>query len=655
MPDTNPEITSTLQENRVFNPPAEFSNNAHVKSMEEYNAMYEKSINDPEEFWSEMASDLGWAKKWNKVLEWNQPFAKWFLGGEINASYNCLDRHLVDKKDKPAIIWEGEPGDSRIITYGELHKQVCQFANVLKKMDVTKGDRVVIYMPMIPEIAIAMLACTRIGATHSVVFGGYSSEALKVRINDAQAELVITADGGFRKGKPVGLKANVDEAIKDCPSVEKVIVVQRTKQEITMKDGMDHWWHELMEQMTDTECEPESMDSEHPMFILYTSGTTGTPKGVVHSNGGYLTQVYTSAKYIFDLKENDIMWCTADVGWITGHSYVVYGPLMNGVTTVMYEGAPTTPNTDRFWEIIDKYKVTIFYTAPTAIRMFMKLGDQWPAKHKMDTLRLLGSVGEPINPEAWMWYYQNIGHEKCPVVDTWWQTETGSILITPLPGATPMKPGSAGKPFFGVQAEIMTKDGKIAEPGQGGFLVIKNPWPSMLRTVYKNPERYQKTYWGEIPNVYFSGDGARKDEDGYFWIMGRVDDIIKVAGHKLGTMEIESALVSHPAVAEAAVVGKPDEVKGESVFAFIVLEQEDEGRATTEEGKTELINELKEHVTKQIGALARPDEIRIVESLPKTRSGKIVRRILKSIASGQEIEGDVSTVEDISVLEKLKG
>jgi acetyl-CoA synthetase len=640
-------IESVLKEKRVFKPSAAFSQQAYIKSFKEFETLYRASEKDHKKFWADIAKELHWFKKWNKVLEWNYPFAKWFVGGKTNISYNCLDRHLTTwRRNKAAIIWEGEPGESRILTYQQLHREVCKFANVLKSFGVQAGDRVGIYMPMVPELPIAMLACARIGATHSIVFGGFSAEALKDRMNDAQAKIVITADGGYRRGSEVPLKVNVDNALADCPSVESVIVLKRTGSDINMQAGRDHWWHERMAAASDV-CPAEELDAEHPLFILYTSGTTGKPKGVVHTTGGYMTQVYITTKWIFDVKDEDTFWCTADIGWVTGHSYIVYGPLANGATSLMYEGAPNYPEPDRFWKIVDKYKVNIFYTAPTAIRAFIKWGEQWPLKHDLGSLRLLGTVGEPINPEAWMWYHKIIGKGRCPIVDTWWQTETGGIMITPLPGATPLKPGTATRPFPGIFADVMTKDGKSVGPNQGGFLVLTKPWPGMLRTIYGDPERYKRQYWSEIPGVYFTGDGARRDEDGYFWIMGRVDDVINVAGHRLGTMEVESALVSHEAVAEAAVVGRPDDLKGQAIAAFVTLES---SRVPTEELK----HELREHVAKEIGALAKPDDIRFTDALPKTRSGKIMRRLLREIASGSTTIGDVTTLEDFSVLEKLR-
>ncbi len=648
-------IESILHEKRLFQPPAEFSEKAHIKSLEEYQALYDKAKADPQAFWAELATkELDWFQKWDAVLDWQPPFAKWFVNGKINISYNCLDRHLTTwRKNKAALIWEGEPGDSRTLTYAQLHREVCQMANVIKDLGVQKGDRVGIYMPMIPEAAIAMLACARIGAVHSVVFGGFSAEALRDRLNDGQAKLVITADGGFRKDTAVGLKAQVDKALANnvVPSVTNVLVVQRTKQQIHMESGRDHWWHDLQKGAS-ANCPAEPMDSEDLLFILYTSGSTGKPKGVVHTTGGYNLYTHMTTKWIFDLQDTDVYWCTADVGWITGHSYIVYGPLSNGATTLMYEGAPRPSNPGCFWDVIEKYGVTIFYTAPTAIRTFMKMGEHLPNARDLSSLRLLGTVGEPINPEAWMWYQRVIGNSNCPIVDTWWQTETGGIMITALPGAIPTKPGSATLPFPGIVADIVDQEGEPVTNESGGYLVVKHPWPGMMRTLYNDADRFRRTYWeylhpkdGEF--VYFAGDGARKDEDGYFWIMGRVDDVINVAGHRLGTMEIESALVSHPAVAEAAVVGKPDEIKGEEIMAFVTLQN-------TQQPSDELAKELKQHVVKEIGAIARPGEIRFTDALPKTRSGKIMRRLLRSLAAGEEVTGDTSTLEDRTVLDRLR-
>ena len=642
-------IEGVLKEERVFYPSEEFRSKAHIKSEEEYQRLYEESLKDPEGFWGRVASELHWFEPWQKVLEGDLPHAKWFVGGKTNLSYNALDRHVKTwRRNKAALVWEGEPGEERVLTYHDLWREVQKFANVLKRLGVKKGDRVTIYLPMIPEAAIAMLACTRIGAIHSVVFGGFSSGALAERIRDAEAKVLITADGGYRRGQVVPLKQNADEALKEVSTVEHVVVVRRTGEEVPWTPGRDHWWHELMEAASDR-CEAEPMEAEEPLFILYTSGSTGKPKGVLHTLGGYMTYVYLTTKLVFDLKDEDVYWCTADVGWITGHSYVVYGPLLNGATTVMYEGAPNWPEPDRFWQIVDKYGVNILYTAPTAIRAFMKWGEGWPLKHRLDSLRLLGTVGEPINPEAWLWYYQVIGKGRCPIVDTWWQTETGGIMITTLPGVHPMKPGHAGKPFFGVRPEILDSEHRPVEnPDEGGHLCITRPWPSMLRTVWGDPNRFLQQYFSQHPGSYFTGDGARRDKDGYYLILGRVDDVLNVAGHRLGTMEIESALVSHPAVAEAAVVGRPDPLKGEAIVAFVTLK---EGHAPSEA----LRDELKAHVAKVIGPIARPDEVRFTEALPKTRSGKIMRRLLRQIAAGEkEIKGDTSTLEDRSVVERLR-
>jgi acetyl-CoA synthetase len=642
------DIESLLKEKRVFPPPGDFSRAAHVKSLEEYRRLYERSVKDPEGFWAEQAQALAWSRRWERVLDWSPPFAKWFVGGTLNLSENCLDRHVAaGRGGKTAILWEGEPGETRALTYAELLAEVKRFANVLRGLGVAKGDRVGIYMPMIPEAAVAMLACARIGATHSVVFGGFSSEALRDRMNDAQARLIVTADGGYRRGAVVPLKASVDGALKGggCPSVKTVVVVRRTGQDVPMETGRDHWWHDRMAQ-AGPECPPEPHEAEHPLFILYTSGTTGKPKGVVHTTAGYLLQAALTSRLVFDLKDEDRYWCTADIGWVTGHSYVVYGPLANGATSVMYEGAPNHPGPDRFWSIVERHRINILYTAPTAIRAFVRWGEQWPRKHDLTSLRLLGTVGEPINPEAWMWYRHVIGGDRCPIVDTWWQTETGGIMITPLPGATPTKPGSGTLPFFGVVPEVVDKDGRTAEPGAGGYLVIRKPWPGMLRTIYGDPDRYVAQYWSRFPGSYFTGDGARRDEDGYFWIMGRVDDVINVAGHRLGTMEVESALVSHERVAEAAVVGRPDDLKGQALVAFVTVQAgvkpDDALRAA-----------LKDHVAKEIGAIARPDDIRFTDALPKTRSGKIMRRLLRDIASKKEL-GDTTTLEDFSVLARLR-
>jgi acetyl-CoA synthetase len=641
-------IEAVLKEDRIFEPSAEFRAKARINTAEAYEAMYRESLEQPEAFWARVAGELHWFRPWDKVLEWNPPNARWFLGGQTNLAYNCLDRHLESRGDKPALLFEGEPGDSRTLTYRQLHAEVGKFANVLKGLGVKKGDRVTIYLPMTPEAAVAMLACARLGAIHSVVFGGFSASALANRINDAKSTVLVTADGGYRRGGVVPLKANADEALADAPTIEKVVVVKRTGQDVPMREGRDLWYHELMDRAP-ADCEAEPMDSEDPLFILYTSGSTGKPKGVMHTVGGYMTYIYLTAQYVFDLRDEDIYFCTADVGWITGHSYVVYSLLLNGATTLMYEGAPNWPDAGRIWQIIDQYQVSILYTAPTAIRAFMKAGDEWPRKADLGSLRLLGSVGEPINPEAWVWYYTTIGQERCPVVDTWWQTETGGIMITTLPGVHAMKPGSAGKPFFGVEPGIVDALGNpVANPDEGGNLILRRPWPSMLRSVWGDPERFERQYFSQYPGYYFTGDGARLDADGYYLIVGRVDDVLNVSGHRLGTMEVESALVSHPSVAESAVVGRPDPLKGEGIVAFVTLKT---GQAPSEA----LNQELKAHVVKAIGAIARPDEIRFTDALPKTRSGKIMRRFLRQIAAGEtEIKGDTSTLEDHGVVDRLK-
>ncbi|MBV9479692.1 MAG: acetate--CoA ligase [Acidobacteria bacterium] len=640
-------IDSVLQEQRKFAPPGEFSQRAYIKSLEEYERIYKESIEDPDKFWARAARELYWFKPWDKVLEWNVPWAKWFVGGRTNLAYNCLDRHVETwRKNKAALVWEGEPGEIRILTYQQLLREVERFSNVLKSLGVRKGDRVAIYMGMTPELPIAMLACARVGAPHTVVFGGFSSNALVDRIHDSQAVAVITQDGTYRRGAEVKLFPAVEEALRSCPSVKHVVVYQRTGSRISLRSGRDHWWHELMA-AADDQCPAEPLDSEHPLYILYTSGTTGKPKGVVHTTGGYSVGTYLTTKWVFDMRDEDTYWCTADIGWVTGHSYIVYGPLQNGATSVMYEGAPNHPEPDRFWEIIDRHRVNVFYTAPTAIRTFIKWGEQWPRRHKLNSLRLLGTVGEPINPEAWMWYRDVIGHNRCPIVDTWWQTETGMIMITPIPGAIPTKPGSATRPFFGVAPEVVTIDGQPVAEGSGGFLVIKKPWPAMLRTIHGDPDRYVRQYWSQIPGAYFTGDGARRDQDGYYWVMGRVDDVINVSGHRLSTMEVESALVSHEKVAEAAVVGRPDELKGQAIAAFVTLEH---GQAPS----AELKEELRQWVGKEIGSLAKPDDIRFTDVLPKTRSGKIMRRLLRELASSGEVKGDVTTLEDLSVIAKLQ-
>jgi acetyl-CoA synthetase len=645
--NANLDIDSTLRENRVFPPPAEFAAKAHIKSLEEYEALYAKSIADPEAFWAGAAEELHWFKRWDKVLDWNLPWAKWFVGGKMNLSYNCVDRHALGARaEKTAIIWEGEPGEIRRLTFAELHVEVQKFANVLKGLGIKKGDRVAVYMGMTPELAIALLACARIGAVHSVIFGGFAATAIADRVNDSTCVAVLTQDGSYRRGGEIKLKATVDEAMKACPTVKNVVVYKRTGSPVTMVEGRDHWWGDLMETAS-AECAAEEQDSEDPLYILYTSGTTGKPKGLVHTTGGYAVQTYLTSKYVFDLQEHDVYWCTADIGWVTGHSYVVYGPLQNGATVLMYEGAPNWPDFSRFWKIVEDHKVTIFYTAPTAIRAFIKWGDQYVEKHDLSSLRLLGTVGEPINPEAWMWYREKIGGNRCPIVDTWWQTETGAILIAPIPGAVPTKPGSATRPFFGIEPEVVSKDGHVVPKGSGGLLVVRKPWPSMARTVYGDPERYRQTYWSDVPGSYFTGDGARQDADGYFWLMGRVDDVINVSGHRLGTMEVESALVAHPKVAEAAVVGRPDELKGQAISAFVSLES---GNYPSEQLK----DELRKWVSKEIGSLARPDDIRFTEALPKTRSGKIMRRLLRELATHGEIKGDTTTLEDFTVIAKLR-
>ncbi len=643
-------IESVLTENRSFPPPAEFSRTAHLGNLIDYETLYARAAREPDAFWAELASELAWATGWNKVREGefptdaNSPGVKWFVGGTLNASVSCLDRHAQSwRKNKAAIIFEGEPGDTTVITYGQLHREVCKAANALTALGIKAGDFVAIYLPMVPEAAIAMLACARIGAPHTVVFGGFSSEALADRIRDCGAKLVITADGGWRRGQVVPLKANVDKAVEDT-TVEHVIVLERCSNAVTMHDR-DLWWHDVVDTAS-AKHEAVAFDSEHPLFSLYTSGTTGKPKGILHTTGGYLTNCAYTTKMVFDLRDDDVFWCTADIGWVTGHSYVVYGPLANGATVVMYEGAPNHPGPDRFWSIIARWVVTVFYTAPTAIRAFMKWGDDHPARHDLSSLRLLGSVGEPINPEAWMWYRKHIGGDRCPIVDTWWQTETGAIMISPLPGATPTKPGSCTRPLPGIDVDVVTKDGVSVGANQGGFLVIKRPWPSMLRAIWGDHERYVHTYFSEVPGCYFAGDGARKDADGYFWIMGRVDDVINVAGHRLSTMEVESALVSHPKVAEAAVVGRPDALKGQAIVAFVTPRS---GMVADDA----LARELRDHVVQQIGALARPEEIRFAEALPKTRSGKIMRRLLREVASGSTARGDTTTLEDQGVLEKL--
>jgi acetyl-CoA synthetase len=646
MSDSETTLDDLLKENRRFPPPADFAARALVSD----DAIYAEAQEDPLGYWSRWAEELDWFEPWDRVLDWQPPHAKWFVGGRLNVAHNCLDRHLHGpRRNKAALIWEGEPGDVRTYTYWDLHREVSQFANALKDLGVGKGDRVAIYLPMIPEAAISMLACARIGAIHSVVFGGFSPTSLADRINDAEARVLITADGGYRRGNVVALKRNADEALEHTPGIEHVVVVARgwditRTTQTTMTPGRDVWYHDLIAQAS-SDCPPESMDSEDTLFILYTSGTTGQPKGVVHSTGGYLTQSYATTKWVFDLREDDVYWCTADVGWITGHSYIVYGPLANGATVMMYEGAPDFPDRGRFWKLCQKYGVTVFYTAPTAIRAFMKWGEEWPDRYDLSQLRLLGTVGEPINPEAWMWYHKVIGKEGCPIVDTWWQTETGAIMITPLPGVTETIPGSATRPFPGIEATLLGEGGQEVE---AGYLAITRPWPSMLRTIWGDDERFRETYWSkwDEPGVYFPGDGAKRGEGGYLWILGRVDDVLNVAGHRIGTMEVESALVDHPAVAEAAVVGRTDEVKGQAIAAFVTLR---DGK----EPSDELIVALKAHVVEVIGPIARPADILFSADLPKTRSGKIMRRLLRDIAEGKAL-GDTTTLADPDVVARLK-
>ena len=639
-------LESIQHETRRFPPPPGFAGNSQIGPAQ---AARSRAFarEDPDGFWAEQAAAIDWMAPWTRVLEWSPPYAKWFVKGKLNLSANCLDRHLARRGEKTALLWEGEPGELRRISYRELHAEVSRFANVLKALGVKPGDRVGIYLPMIPEAAVAMLACARIGAVHSVVFGGFSADAIRDRMHDAQASVVVTADGGWRRGRILPLKPQVDAALPGAPSVRRVVVVRRTGQPVDIDPSRDLWYHEAMAKAS-PDCPAEALDSEHPLFILYTSGSTGKPKGVLHTTGGYAVQTAMTTRWVFDLREGDLYWCTADVGWITGHSYVVYGPLANGATVLLYEGAPNQPGPDRFWSIVARHKVTVLYTAPTAIRAFMKWGDEHPAKHDLSSLRLLGSVGEPINPEAWIWYRRIIGGDRCPIVDTWWQTETGAILISPLPGVTSTPPGSATQPLPGIEAAVVRKDGSPCDPDEGGLLVIKRPWPAMLRTIYGDDARYAKQYWTDIPGCYFSGDSARVDRDGNFWLMGRVDDVIKVSGHRLGTAEVESALVSHPDVAEAAVVGRPDVMTGESIVAFVTLRQGGtHARATADA--------LKLHVASTIGAIARPAEVRFTEALPKTRSGKIMRRLLREIAAGHPPKGDVTTLEDFAVIQRLLG
>ncbi|MDI3316936.1 MAG: acetate--CoA ligase [Bacillota bacterium] len=648
-PELPEGLDALLQENRTFEPSPEFKE----KALWNDPSIYEEADRDPEAFWARMAREqVTWFKPWEKVLEWDPPFARWFVGGQLNVSYNCLDRHVRSgRRNKAAILWEGEPGDTKVITYDQLLRQVERAASGLKALGVRKGDRVAIYMGMVPELPVAMLACTRIGAVHSVVFGGFSAQALRDRILDSQAKVLITQDAGWRRGNLVPLKANADEAVRETPSIEHVVVVERVGPEkaastgASWVEGRDIRWDELLAQ-AEPHCEPEPMESEDPLYILYSSGTTGKPKGILHTTGGYLTQVATTHKYVFDLHEEDVYWCAADIGWVTGHSYIVYGPLANGATTVIYEGAPDFPARDRWWQIVEKYGVNILYTAPTSIRTFMRWGTEWPARHDLSSLRVLGSVGEPINPEAWVWYYKYIGGERCPVVDTWWQTETGAILITPLPGITRLKPGSASRPFPGIRAVIVNDRGEPVARGQGGYLCLTHPWPGMLRGLYGDPERYRQVYWSRFPGLYFTGDGAKYDEDGYFWLLGRVDDVVNVSGHRIGTYEVESALVDHPDVAEAAVIGRNDPVKGQAISAFVTLKEGVEVSPAK-------VDELKQHVVRVIGALARPAEIFFTAELPKTRSGKIMRRLLRDIAEGRAL-GDTTTLADPAVVEQLK-
>ena len=645
--DKSGQIDTVMKEERLFPPPKAFAEKARIGSMEEYERLWKEAADDTEGFWGKLAEELHWFKPFDKVLEWDEPFAQWFVGGQTNVSFNCLDAHLgTARQNKAAIVWEGEPGDSRVLTYQMLHHEVCKFANALKGLGVGKGDVVAMYMPMVPELVIAMLACARIGAIHSIVFAGFSAEAVADRNNDASVKVLLTADGAWRRGKQLPLKTAADEAMEKSPTVEKCVVLRRVGMEVEMQEGRDFWWHDLMADAS-PDCPAEPMDSEAPLFILYTSGSTGKPKGVKHTTAGYNLYVKKTTEWVFDVRDEDVYWCTADIGWITGHSYIVYGPLSAGATSLMYEGAPNWPDEGRFWEIVEKYRVNIFYTAPTAIRAFIKWGDEWVEKHDLSSLRLLGTVGEGINPEAWMWYHTKIGGERCPIVDTWWQTETGGIMMTPLPGAIPTKPGSCCKPLPGVVPEIVGEDKKPVGTGSGGWLVIAEPWPAMIRGIWGDDERFKAQYWSDVPGKYLCGDNARCDDDGYYWIMGRIDDVLNVSGHRLSTIEIESALVSHPAVAEAAAVGRPHEIKGEAVAVFITLT----GDA---EPSDELRKELRLHVRREIGALAVPDDLHFTSALPKTRSGKIMRRLLRDIAAGRETVGDTTTLEDYSVLAKLR-
>jgi len=643
------DFTSLLKEKRIFRPSVEFSKDAHIKSMQEYKKIYKNSIKNPEKFWAEKANQLHWFKKWNRVLRKNDGFYKWFEGGKLNVCYNCLDKNITDGKgDKVALVWESEDCKTIKFTYSQLLDEVSRLANVLKYHKLKKGDRVCIYMPMIPELAISMLACARIGLVHSIVFGGFSSESLKQRIQDCGAKLVLTSDGSYRNGKIIPLKKNIDTALENCPSVDNIIVVKRCNNKVSMKKSRDVWWHdEMSNPKIGATCTAEKMNSEDPLFILYTSGTTGKPKGVLHTQAGYLLYAYQTFKWIFDIKDDDFYWCTADIGWITGHSYIIYGPLSNGATTLMYEGSPTYPHPDRFWKIIEKYKISIFYTAPTAIRALMRFGNKWPESCNLKSLRLLGTVGESINPEAWIWYHDTIGNKKCPIVDTWWQTETGGIMITPLPGATPLKPGSATFPFPGIVVDVLREDGSKTKPDEGGYLVIKKPWPGMLRTIWRNHHRYKKTYFGKFKNIYLAGDSARVDKDGYLWILGRIDDVLKVAGHRIGTAEVESHIVSHSAVAEAAVVPIPDEIKGQEIYAFVTLKKGIKG--------TDILRkQIIEHVADNMGHIAKPKKLQFADDLPKTRSGKIMRRILKAIAEGSKEYGNIATLADPSVVKQLE-
>ncbi len=650
------------QQSQIFDPPADFATKAHIASLEQYRELHRRSLETPEEFWREITDGFEWYAPWTKLREWNPPFAKWFVDGETNITVNCLDRHVAaGRGDKVAYYWEGEPGDSRVVTYGDLLRDVQRFANGLRSLGLEAGDRVLLYLPMIPELPVAMLACARLGIIHSVVFGGFSSDAIRSRVLDAGARLIVTADGGWRRGRVIPLKANVNAALENgaCPSIEHVVVVRRCENEIEWEEDRDLWWNDLVDGQSDV-CEPARLSAEHPLFILYTSGTTGRPKGVVHSTAGYMVFTALTSRWIFDLRDDDIYWCTADIGWVTGHSYIVYGILANGISGVMYEGAPDHPKEDRFWEIVEKYRVSVFYTAPTAIRTFIRWGEQHPNAHDLTSLRLLGTVGEPINPTAWLWYHRVIGGGRTPIVDTWWQTETGGIMITPLPGAIAQKPGSVTLPFPGVEPEVVDDAGHAVADGERGLLIIKRPWPATIRGIYRDGwgvpghpgelgdvERFTEQYWAKFPGIYLTGDGAVRDRDGYYWIIGRVDDTLNVAGHRIGTAEVESALVSHPAVAESAVVGAPDEISGESIAAFVTLRQGFESSA-------EMRDELVVHVGERIGRFARPKQLRLTGALPKTRSGKIMRRFLRDIAAGREVAGDTTTLEDLSVLASLR-